>query len=261
MSQLIKQIIGDATVYLGDALEILPQLEKADLAAFDPPYVLTTGGGSPTNGKRMSGKFAIDKYDNGGQIVDCDIDWHEFMPVVYNALVENAHCYVMANNRHVLNMLLSAQQAGFGFHNLLYWRKTNSATANRWYMKNNEFVGFFYKGKAFYINDCGAKQDVICPDDMQYPENIAYPIEKNTPHPTQKPVALMQYYIEQSSQPGQLVLDPFAGSGSTGVAALRCGRRFIGIEKNQKWFDLTCTNLEMELTCGQVDLFTETAVV
>lgn len=219
-----KETIGEATLYLGDAMEILPTLgECADLIVSDPPYELTSGG--------KSKDWNVAKgYDNSGAIVSCDIDWPDFMPLFYNALIGDSHAYVMCNNRHVQNMLNAAEQAGFRFHNLLVWDK-GTATPNRWYMKNCEFTGFLYKGKAKFVNDCGAKQ------------LIKVPQENYGTHPTTKPVALMQHYIEQSSKRGDVVLDPFMGSCSTGAAAIKSGRKFIGIEMEEKYFLDSCRRI------------------
>lgn len=227
-----KEIIGDCELYLGNSLEILPTLNPVDLIVTDPPYLLTSGGGNPSpEHRKMSGCFNSDKYDNGGGLVICDIDWPDFMKPLFDALKPDSHCYVMCNNRHVKNMLSAAEDAGFGFHNLLVWDKM-SCTPNRWYMKNIEFTGFFYKGKAKFINDCGYQQLMACPQ------------ENYGDHPTTKPTALMQHYIENSSQPGDIVLDPFMGAGSTGVAAVRSGRKFIGIEISEKYFDQACKRIE-----------------
>ena len=221
-----KVIIGDATLYCGDSMEILPTLgECADLIVTDPPYKLTSGG----NVKYADWHLAHD-YDNSGSIVECNIDWSDFMPHLYNCLRGDSHAYIMANNRHVQAMLTEAEKAEFRFHNLLIWDK-GTATPNRWYMKNLEFIGFFYKGKAKFINDCGSKQLI----------QVAQ--ENYGNHPTTKPVALMEYYIRNSSQVGDTVIDPFMGVGSTAIAALKSGRKFIGIELEQKYFDLACKRI------------------
>lgn len=194
---------------------------KVELCVTDPPYRLTQGGRTG----EMGGCFDADNYDNKGGIVQCDIDWPDFMPLLYAVLADQAHCYVMANNRNVQAMLNSAESAGFRFHNLLAWDKI-TATPNRWFMKNIEFIGFFYKGAAKYINDCSAKQLIRCPQ------------VDETDHPTEKPVALFENFIRQSSQDGDTVLDPFMGVGSAGVAALRLKRRFLGLEIEKKWYDV-----------------------
>ena len=165
------------------------------------------------------------------------------MPVIYNSLRGDSHAYVMSNNRHVQNLLNTAEQAGFRFHNILIWEK-NNATANPWYMKNCEFTGFFFKGRAKYVTDMGAKQHIKIPQ-QPYGE-----------HPTTKPVTLMKHYIEQSSISGQTVLDPFMGSCATGAACVQSGRKFIGVELEQKYFDLSCQRIEEAYKQG--DLFMPT---
>lgn len=209
-------------------MDILPTLPQVDLVCTDPPYLLTSGGNSTG---QMGGKFSHGKYDNSGSIVQCDIDWTDFMPPCYNVLKPESHAYIMCNNRHVQNMLSSAEWSGFKFHNLLVWDKL-TATPNRWYMKNCEFTGFFYKGKAKYINNMGDMQLIRCPQ------------ENYGTHPTTKPVALMRHYIENSTKAGDTVIDPFMGSGSTGVAAIESGRKFIGIELDEKYFNESCHILE-----------------
>lgn len=224
-----KEIIGDCELYLGDSIKILPTL-KADLIITDPPYKLTYGG---CHGS-LGGKLSQENYDNKGGIVECDIDWADFMPLLFNALNHDSHAYVMCNNRHVQNMLFEGEKAGFKFHNLLVWDKGN-ATPNRWYMKNCEFTGFLYKGRAKFVNDCGAKQLIYIPQ------------EPYGDHPTPKPVMLMRHYIEQSSNLGDVVLDPFMGVASTAIAAMQSNRKFIGIEIDEKFFDISCKRIEKNL--------------
>lgn len=219
--------IGDATLYLGDCLEILPTLDKVDAVVTDPPYLLVSGG---VTRPMMGGKFNSSEYDNKGAIVATDLDWSDFMPVIYAALNEG-HAYFMANNRHVAEAIKQGESAGFKFHNLLVWDK-GTATPNRWYMKNCEFTAFLYKGAAKQINDCGMKQLISCP------------IVFNADHPTEKPVAIMESYIKNSTQRGNAVLDPFMGSGTTGVACAKLGRKFIGIELEPKYFDIACKRIE-----------------
>ena len=206
-------IIGDCTLYQGDCLEIMPTL---------------------------GGKMKMSEYDNKGAIVICDVDWPDFMPLIFLSLKMGSHAYVMANNRHVQNLLNSAGDAGFRFHNLLVWNK-GTATPNRWYMKNLEFTGLFRKGKAFSINDCGSTQLHKIPNIL------------NASHPTEKPSELMAVYIGNSTQRGETVLDPFMGSGTTGVACAKLGRKFIGIELEPKYFDIACERIQKAY--DQPDMF------
>lgn len=221
--------IQNITIYHGDSVEILPKLgECADLVLTDPPYRLTSGG---KDTGEMGGCLSPEQYSNSGSIVECDIDWPDFMPLLYDSMRGDSHCYTMCNNRNVHGMLNAAENAKFGFHNLLVWDK-GTATPNRWYMKNLEFVGFFYKGKAKYINDMGSKQLIYVAQ------------EDYGDHPTTKPTALMENYIRQSTQEGQTVLDPFCGVGSTLLAAAKSGRKAIGIELDEEWFNLAIKRIE-----------------
>jgi DNA modification methylase len=72
-------------------------------------------------------------------------------------------------------------------------------------------------------------------------------------HPTAKPISLMEVQIKASTNEGQIVIDPFMGSGTTGLAAARMGRKFIGIEREQKYFDIACKRIEQEQ--AQIKLF------
>lgn len=224
-----KEVIGESELYLGDAMEIMPALQKSHLAVSDVPYALTTGGVSKSS-KTMSGIFAMHNYANDGQLVMATIPFPEMMAAIHNALVDNADCYVMANDKNVHPLTDAALGAGFQFHNLLAWDKV-TPTPNRWYMKNLEFTVYLWKGKARTINNPSSKQ------------LIRGGIDKVTAHPTEKPVYLMSEYILNSSKPGEVVLDPFMGSGTTGVAAVQTGRKFIGIELNEEFFDLSCRRL------------------
>lgn len=234
------EFIGSAVLVHADALGYMREMlspaydgPQPNLIVCDPPYKLTSGGNSTKSPLRMRGKFS-QEYTNNGEIVPCDVDWKDFMGPCAEILrrfnPRGAHAYFMANNRHIANCENAALEAGFEFHNWLVWDKI-SATPNRWYMKNCEFTGLFYTGRARYITDCGSKQLIR----MEAPQE--------TEHPTEKPVALMEHYIGNSSKPGDVVFDPFMGSGTTGVAAIRTGRLFIGIEKDAKFFELAVRRL------------------
>lgn len=227
--------IGSAQLWLGDSLEIMAAnhdlfAQDVNMALFDPPYLLTSGG--MTDGGMHERIGGGGPYDNGGNLFEGDLpDWTEFMPLVY-ACMGRGHIYAMTNNRHLANCENAALASGFRLHNWLVWDK-RTATANRYYMKNLEFIFFGFKGDAIQLNNCSSKQLIYCPQ-----------VDETT-HPTEKPVPLMEHYIRNSSQLGQTVFDPFMGSGTTGVAALNLGRKFIGIERDPKYFDIACRRIEM----------------
>lgn len=226
---LRKEVIGGCTLYLGNSMEIMPTIEPAHLTVSDVPYSLTTGGKAKSQ-KTMSGIFAAHNYANDGQLIMATVPFPAMMDALYASLVDDADCYVMANDKNVHPLTTAALAAGFQFHNLLVWDKV-TPTANRWYMKNLEFTLYLWKGRARTINNPSAKQ------------LIRGGVDKETGHPTEKPVYLMEEYILNSSAHGETVLDPFMGSGTTGVACVRTGRQFVGIEIDPVYFEVACERI------------------
>lgn len=232
------EVIGDAVLIQADCRDVLDSVGIVGCIVTDIPYPLVAGGNTT---KEMGGKFAASAYDNSGSIIDCEIRPDEYLPLLSDAM-PSGHAYFMVNNRHVANIENAALAAGFRFHNWLVWDKS-TGTPNRWYMKNCEFTLFVFRGAAKYINDCGSRQLIKCPNVL------------NGFHETQKPVALMEGYIGNSTDVREVVLDPFMGSGTTGVAAVQMGRKFIGIEMEPKYFDIACKRIEEAQRQG--DMFIE----
>jgi DNA modification methylase len=205
-----------------DALEymrIMPP-EWADVIITDPPYRTISGGEGGADG-RPSGMLT----KNDGRIFEHnDVTPSEWMPLLYRSLKSPGHCYVMTNLVNLWDMQQLAVSSGFKVHNLLVWVK-NTVNPNRWYMKNVEYILFLRKGPARAINTPSLKMTL-------HHDNLTGP---NRDHPTMKPIGLMQDMILASSVPGDLVFDPFAGTGSTGVAALQSGRRFVGCEIDKEY--------------------------
>jgi site-specific DNA-methyltransferase (adenine-specific) len=223
--------IGPVTIYHDDALTVLPTLQGvADLCVTDMPYRLTSGGRGTSGDGSMSGIFDAEDYDNSGDLVAM-AEWHQMVPPVYRALKANADAYLMTNDKNIFLAGGAATGAGFKFHNMLTWDK-GAPTPNRWYMKHIEFTLYLWKGKGRAIANAGSKQMFVTPR------------PKDRVHPTQKPVALMDHYIRNSSKEGDLVIDPFCGAGSTLIAAALAGRRAIGIEIDRTHFDAACSRLE-----------------
>ena len=216
--------IGTCRLFLGDAGDVLPHLcGIADLFITDWPYRLTSGG----NGSQvMGGVFASDRYDNGGELIQV-VPWEALQRPIWSACKVNADAYVMANDKNVFKAHAAFEAAGWQLHNLLDWDKVR-ATRNRWYMKHKEFTVYLWKGRARVIN---------FPKSMQ---SFQLNARRVTDHPTEKPVEVMQHYIENSSDLGGVVLDPFMGTGATLVAAAQAGRVGVGIEIEPEWFGVAC---------------------
>ena len=236
--------IGLATLYCGDARDILPRLQPVDLILTDPPYLVSKCGYA--SNLQLDGGFGgwMKEYGNQGDIVDCDLEFSDWLPLAFAALTGQAQAYFMTNGRNLKAMQQAAEDAGFRLHTVLVWDK-RAALPNKYYQNVTEFALFMFKGKAFTIADPASKNlvSIFQRDESQ--------------HPTEKPVELMSFWMRNSSKAGDLICDPFMGSGTTGVAALREGRRFVGIEKDPTHFATACRRIEDAQRQGQ--LFGEAA--
>ena len=226
---LLTQHFKEDPCYLlrGDCISMLDIFaeDSVDLIVTDPPYRTITGGDKDgKNSKRPQGMLCGNRKLFAHQNNISPQDW---MPKLYRVLKPGSHCYIFTNALNMHAMLTASHNAGFSLHNILVWEK-NNCTPSQYYMKNCEYVLFLRKGKAKWINNIGDSKTVHKFDN----------ILGSKLHPTEKPVDLLQYYILNSSSPGDLILDPFMGSGSTGEAALKCGRKFVGIEIDDSYFQV-----------------------
>ncbi len=222
------------TLYNDDCLTILKQIpdKSIDLVVTDCPYRIVSGGCTNIPRKdEPSGIFNrrnafTQKNSKSGKLFDHnDIKFEQWLPDVYRVLKEDSHCYIMINARNLKDLQTQAEKVGFVFQQLLVWNKGN-ATPNRYYLNACEFILMLRKGKAKNINNMGTKNILSIPN-----------IKGGKSHPTEKPVELMSILIENSSSEGDVVLDPFMGSGSTGLASIGSNRNFIGMEIDPTYFN------------------------
>ena len=219
--------VGNGSLWLGDCLELMRSIPdgSVDCIVSDPPYRTISGGTESDHAKGWNS--SVLHANNGKIFKHNDVKLSEYLPILFRILKPGSHCYLMTNNLNLRELLNVAENVGFGFHNLLIWLK-NNATANRWYMKNTEYTVFLYKKPANRINNAGSKQV------------FQFDNPRNKLHPTEKPIELMRHYIENSSQSGELILDPFSGSGTTAVAAQAADRRWLCIEKDPAYYYASC---------------------
>src|SRR5574344_1948991 len=210
-----------------DSIEAMKNMESecVDLLVTDPPYKTITGGDSNgANSVRpkgmLNGNRKLFAHQNNIKISD-------WMPKVYKCLKESSHAYIFTNSLNLNEMLNEALKAGFKLHNILVWEK-NNCTPSQYYMKNCEYVLFLRKGKAKWINDIGGSKTV-----HQFNNIIG-----NKTHPCEKPIDLLKFYIANSSNPEDIVFDPFMGTGSTMFAAKELGRNYLGYELETEYFDI-----------------------
>ena len=203
-------------------LKIIPNC-FVDVVVLDPPYKTTKRGNSSGTG----GFFKKESHINGnGGLSKNDIKPKQYLPEIYRVMKESSHGYLMCSDKTLMMFNLALELAGFKVIRNLVWVKNNCITGT-FYMSNHEYIIFFRKGKGVKINNCGTKTA------------LHYDNPKPKVHPNQKPVDLLKVLIENSSVVGDVVLDPFMGSGSTGVAAKMLNRQFIGIELDEEYFKVS----------------------
>lgn len=244
-----KEIIGPHTLYLGDCREILPTLGKVDAVVTDPPYC---SGGFSESGKQAAkgmglrsetireiGWFTNDNMTTAG------ISW--LMGFVaswcYRCLSEGGTLTAFTDWRMVGHLAPAIEAARFRYQNLVVWNKGHAGLGTG-FRAQHELAMHFSKGTAKYHSfDFG---NVITTSRVHSSERE---------HQTEKPVELISTIIEVVSPFNGAILDPFMGSGTTGVACQKLGRRFIGIEIEPKYFDIACRRIEQAMQ--QPDLFIE----
>jgi len=224
-------------IYNMDCMEGMKQFpdKSIDLVVTDPPYKIVQGGCSNKAVTINACGGILNKHDGDnielvkkGKIFNHnEIQFNEWLPEIYRVLKDNSHCYIMINGRNLSKLQMEAEKVGFEFHNIIGWDKGN-ATPNKWYMQRLEFILFLFKGEAKNINNMGTTTLLQVPN-----------IKRGTKlHPTEKPVDLMKVLIENSSNEGDLILDPFMGVGSTALACKELNRQFIGFELDKHYCEL-----------------------
>jgi site-specific DNA-methyltransferase (adenine-specific) len=207
--------IGDATLYLGDCREILPTLGKVDAVVTDPPYGIAHKAHSNTKRNGWCGE----KYYANASLHG---DAQDFDP---SPFLKFDHVILWGANHY-------AQQLPRG--RWLVWNKLGQL----------EPWDTFSDIEIAWMNQRGAdRMFSLLWKGLAQGEKIG---GGERFHPTMKPIALMSWCLSFIPFPEALILDPFMGSGTTGVAAVKLGRKFIGIEIEPKYFDIACCRIEAE---------------
>lgn len=224
----IKLINGNCL----DTLKNIPN-ESIDLIVTDPPYPTTSRGNAGNSGgmlqKDINKKGKVFTYNN--------INCKEYAPEFYRLLKDGSHCYVMTNHINLIDMLNTFTDVGFHFIKSLIWNKGNKIMG-QYYMSQYEYILFFRKGKGKKINNCGTS------DILSIPNKKTKDKDGKNIHDTEKPIELMEVFVVNSSQENELVIDPFMGVGSTGLACIKNNRNFIGIEIDENYFNIAKSRLE-----------------
>ena len=253
------------TLYEGDCREVLPTLPErsVDMIFADPPYNLSTGGITCHAGRMVS----VDKGE-WDKPKGLEVD-HEFavrwLGACRGVLKDNGTIWVSGTMHKIYSVGFALQQLGYKLLNEISWFKPNASPnlSCRYFTHSHETVIWAAKShKSKHKFDyelmkqiAGGKQmrslwmDIDVYDEPQDIWSITTPSKeekKYGKHPTQKPTALLERIILASTIPRDIVLDPFTGSSTTGVAAIRNGRRFIGIDTDPGYLESSVKRLKEE---------------
>ena len=221
-------IIGDATLYLGDCMDVLPTLGRFDAVITDPPYGVELSG--------KTNKWAPEK--TGGYLSFEDTPENvleNIIPRFALALSLSSRGCITPGNRMAHSY--PKPDAMGGIFN------TCGAGSGKWGFEC--FAPIYYYGKdPFLTSGLGRR-----PNGWNQPVNDHS--EKNG-HPCPKPLGMMLWMVCRASLSGEHILDPFMGSATTGIAAIKTSRKFTGIEREPKYFDIACERIERAYSQGQL---------
>ena len=224
----------------GDTFELLPQFNfKFDMIFADPPYFLSSGGISVQSGKIVCvDKGDWDKSMSPEEINAFNLKW---LSLCRDKLKDNGTIWISGTYHNIFSVANCLTQLGYKILNVITWAKTNPPPniSCRYFTYSTEFIIWARKKEKVphYYNYELMKHingDTQMTDVWRLPA-IA-PWEKTcTKHPTQKPLGLLSRIIMASTKPDAWILDPFAGSSTTGIAANLLGRKFLGIEQEEEF--------------------------
>lgn len=219
-------IIGDATLYLGDCMDILPTLGKVDCVITDPPY----GTGTKKKSGLRKGNIAKSDYEG----------FFDSLENVKKNVIPAIELCIERFGRVALTCGFKAM----------------------WHYPKPAHVGSFQYGAGTTVMSCWGpalwqpillygkdpKQGTLTPDSFQGCNDS----DKTTNHPCPKPLKSWSLLVSRASLEGETILDPFMGSGTTGVAAIQLGRKFIGIEREEKYFKIAVDRIKQAVAQGQL---------
>jgi site-specific DNA-methyltransferase (adenine-specific) len=242
---------GDARVRLfkGDCVSILNALpaESVDVIFADPPYFLSNGGTTCRAGKRTS----VDKgaWDKSNGIEENHAFNHRWLSACQRALKPNGTMWVSGTSHVIYSVGYAMQQLGFKMLNEIVWEKPNPPPnlSCRYFTHATETLLWAAKSrKSRHVFNYDRMREMNDGKQMKTVWRLTAPGQKEKllgRHPTQKPLALLERLLLASCPEGSLVLDPFNGSGTTGVAAVSLGHSYMGIDLEQEYIDQTHARL------------------
>ena len=239
-----KSSNNDFTIIQGDCVETLSKFEFGfDMVFADPPYFLSGGGISCQSGKVVCvDKGDWDKPSSPEELDRFNLRW---LSACRDHMKDNATIWISGTHHNIFSVQQQLLKLGFKILNVITWAKTNPPPniSCRYFTYSTEFIIWARKSPKtpHYFNyelmkELNANKQMT--DVWQLPAIAKW--EKSCgKHPTQKPLGLLARIIQASTQPGAWILDPFSGSGTTGIAANLLGRRYLGLEKEDEFLSMS----------------------
>lgn len=243
MSETVR-LSDSVTIIHGDCLHSIPSLATVDAVITDPPY----SSGGMVRGDRMvntrekyvqtdteteRADFTGDNRDQRGFVAWASL----WLSMCMDVTAPGGVCCLFSDWRQLPSMTDALQSGGWVWRGIVPWDKGVSRPMPNRFRAQCEFVAWGTNGPRGFDTEGATYHDGIL--------RAAAPPDRV--HMTQKPVSIMARLVEIVRE-GEAVLDPFMGSGTTGIACIRTGRKFIGIEKDAHYFDVARARLERELS-------------
>lgn len=241
------------TLIHADTFEFLSKFknESMDMVFADPPYFLSNGGFSNSGGKVVS----VNKgdWDKVSSLEEKHAFNREWIRLVKQKLKSDGTIWISGSFHNIYSVGMALEQEGFKILNNITWQKTNPAPnlSCRYFTHSTETILWAKKNdkKARHYYNYDLMKEIN--NGKQMKDVWTGPLTKKSEkwagkHPTQKPEYLLERIILASTKENDYILDPFVGSGTTGVVAKRLGRRFIGIDAEKDYLEIAKTRIDNE---------------
>jgi len=238
-------VIGDAQLFLGDCLSILPTLGPVDAVVTSPPYnqLGSRIPEQPTGmwGRVGGGRGFVEAVNSNGYADDMDeAEYQAWQMRVFAAVPCQPTASLFYNHqvrwrdRTVLHPIEWFKPIGWSLRQEIVWDRTGGMMMNaRMFCRHDERILWFVRGPSWKWNQDHVGMGTVW----------TIPHEQNKPHPVAFPIKIPTRCIGAATDARDTILDPFMGSGTTGVACANLGRCFIGIEIEPRYFDIACERI------------------
>ena len=245
----------ESQLILGDSFKILTKMEpeSVDMIFADPPYFLSNDGITCQGGKMVSvNKGSWDKLSESGTSVE---EKHKFnrkwIRLCKKVLKPNGTIWISGTLHNIYSIGMALEESGFKILNNITWQKTNpppnlacktfthSTETILWARKDLKNVKYTFNYDAMKQMNANKQMKDVWTTSLTKPSE-----KKQGKHPTQKPLEILDKIILASTKENDLILDPFCGSSTTGISAVKLGRKYIGIDNEKEYLDLSIRRYE-----------------